>query len=225
MKSGSLHGTQPGNRWHNALGDLTMTVIFILLTCLLTLRVSAAQECRLTDLSRKYIYLVTAEKSKNENGATHTSKLSIEIIRKADKKSLQKILIKPEPMLDSFSDCTAVSSYVTGKHPKDEGADNDWGDLIVVDLNFDGREDLAVKEDSFNTGAIYEFFTQNNSGRFVKDPSLSGSSFPYKIDAKNKMLFTATAATTAGYMETVYKYSPKTKKWRVLRSVHRKAGG
>jgi hypothetical protein len=201
-----------------------MKALFILLFCLLALRICVAQECRLTDLSRKYIYLITADKSKNEYGGSQISKLSVEIIRKADKKSVQKFFIKPGIMLDSFSDCSAVTSYVTGKHAKEEGADNDWEDFIVAGLNFDGREDFAVKEDFMNTGAIYDYFTKTKSGRFAKDSFLSGSYFPYKIDPKTKTLSTGTAATTGGYTETVFKYNPTTKKWRVLKSVHRKVG-
>ena len=200
-----------------------MRTLFILLVSVLSFRFCAAQQCRLTDLSKKYIYAINAERSKNRDGVSHISALKVEIIRKADLRSVQTLFIKSEPTLDSFSDCAFVSSYVTGKHPEDEGADNDWGDLIVADLNFDGREDVAVKEDSSNSGAIYEFFTQTDSGKFVKNPFLSGSWFPYKIDAKNKTLTTATAATTAGQLETVYKYDAASKKWRVLKSVYRKA--
>lgn len=200
-----------------------MRTVCILLVGFLPLQFCMAQQCRLTDLSKRYIYVVNAERSKDENGVSHISALSVEIMRKVDLKSVQKLLIKSEPSLNSFSDCSFVSSYVTGKHPANEGDDNDWGDFIVADLNFDGREDLAVKEDSSNSGAIYEFFTQTGNGQFVKNPFLSGSWFPYKIDAKNKTLTTATAATTAGFMETVYKYDATTKKWRVLRSVYRKA--
>jgi hypothetical protein len=177
----------------------------------------------LTDLSRKYIYIVTADKSKNEYGGSQTTKITVEIIRKSDNRSIETLSIKPGDFSDSFSDCSLVSSHVTRKHSKDEGDDNDWGDFIVADFNFDGQEDFAVKEDSHNTGATYDFFIQNRNGRFVTDSFLSGYFFPYKIDRKNKTLTTATAVTTGGYQETVVKYNPRTKKWRVLRSVHRKA--
>jgi hypothetical protein len=116
-----------------SLGNVAIKALFVLLFCLPALRICVAQECKLIDLSRKYIYLIRAEKSKNEYGGPQTSKLSVEIIRKADKKLVQKLFIKPGMMLDSFSDCSAVSSHVTGKHAKEEGADNDWGDLIVAD--------------------------------------------------------------------------------------------
>jgi hypothetical protein len=198
-----------------------MKELFILLFCLLPLQFCAAQQCKLTDLSRKYIYLVTAEKSNNEYRDLQTSKVSIEIFRKADGRSVQKLFIRSK-WVDSFSECSAVRSYVTMKHAKDEGADNYWGDFIVADLNFDGREDLAIITQSSNPGSIYEFFTQSASGRFVKDPFLSEGFFPYKIDRKNKTLTTSTNATTAGYTETVLKYNPTTKKWRVVRDVHRK---
>src|SRR5947208_9221060 len=141
------------------LENWIMKELFILLFCLLPLQFCAAQQCKLTDLSRKFIYLVTAEKSKNEYGDLQTSKVSVEIIRKADGHSVQKLFIRSK-WVDSFSDCSSVNSYVTGKHAKDEGADNDWGDFIVADLNFDGREDFAVQREWWNTGGVYDFFMQ-----------------------------------------------------------------
>jgi len=199
-----------------------MKAFFIVLGYLLAFHVCEGQECKLTDLSRKYIYVVTADKSKNEYGGSQTSKITVEIIRKSDNSSIQTLSIKPGTFPNSFNDCSLVSSYVTRKHSKDQGSDNDWGDFIVADFNFDGLEDFAVKEDSHNTGATYDFFIQNRNGRFVKDSFLSGHYFPYKIDRKNKTLTTATAATTGGYQETVVKYYPRTGKWRLLRSLHRK---
>jgi hypothetical protein len=199
-----------------------MKALVILLFCFLTLRICAAQECRLTDLSKKYIYLITIKKLNNESRVLQPSEITVEIIGKADKKSAQKLLIKP--VTDGFSDCSAVRSYVTGKNANAEADDNDWGDFIVADYNFDGREDFAVKKDSFNLGATYEFFMQAKTGRFVKDSFLSGEHFPYKIDAKNKTLTTSTNATTAGYTETTYEYNPKTHRWRLLKTVHRKVG-
>lgn len=187
--------------------------------------VSLQRECRLTNLSKKYIYLITADKSKNEYGGLQTSKTSVEIIRKIDGQSMQRLFIKPGKTslgVDSFSDCSAVGSYISGKHARDEGADNYWGDFMVADFNFDGLEDLAVITNSSNTGAFYEFLTQTKSGRFVKDTFLSDGYFPYKIDRRNKTLTTGTAATTWGWMETVLKYNPRTRKWRVLKEVHQK---
>src|SRR4051794_9276747 len=101
-----------------------MKVLFILLFCLLAVQICSAQECRLTNLSRQYVFLITVEKSKNEyNGGLRTSRTSVEIIRKANGKPVQKLFIEPgkSSLVDSFSDCSAVGSYVTGKHAKDEG--------------------------------------------------------------------------------------------------------
>jgi hypothetical protein len=194
--------------------------LFILLISLSSVQFGSARQCRLEDLSRKFTFLAAADRS---NVGPATVPVSIEVIRKADRKRVQMLSLR-SGVADIFSECEAVRSYATGKHANEDVADNYWGDLIVADVNFDGREDLAVAEDSRNTGTTYGFYIQSSAGTFIRDRYLSDGFFPYKIDRKNKTLTTSTAASTGGYTETVLKYDPRTKKWRVVRSVHRKVG-
>lgn len=188
-----------------------------------------AQRCRYNDLSKKYNYVVTAVKMKDADAEqTRVKKISLQIIAKADKKQIQRITITPEYLFQSaFQSCSAARSYITGKNKNAEANDNDYGDFIAADFNFDNREDFAVKRDSGgNGGAFYEYYIQDKRGTFKKDAFLTDQIgyFPGTIDARRKRLITYIHANVAGYNENIYKYNPTTKKWTALKPVYRKAG-
>ncbi|RYZ00342.1 MAG: hypothetical protein EOO11_01915 [Chitinophagaceae bacterium] len=110
-----------------------------------------------------------------------------------------------------------VRSYVTGYNRDKEALDNDYGDLVVADLNFDGREDLALKTDVGGTsGNYYTFFLQDDSGRFRKNDFLTDSvaSFPGTIDARRKRLITFGHAGVRYLGEHRYRYVPATQTYR-----------
>lgn len=189
-------------------------------------QIISAKECVYADLSKKFDYKITTVKASDENNTLRTTKVYIRIFNKINKKQVQKITVNPEYLFETaYSECSTVKSYVTGKNQKAEVVDNDYGDLIITDFNFDGREDFALKKDSGgNGGAFYEYYTQNKFGRFKKDLFLTDKIgyFPGKIDAKNKTLVTYIHANVAGYNENVFKYYPITKKWKFLKSTYRK---
>jgi hypothetical protein len=188
-----------------------------------------AQRCEQSDLSNKFNYIITTVKKKNADSAqAEISQVFLQIVGKANKKQIQQIAIKPAHLFDdAFTDCSAARSYITGKNKDAEAEDNDFGDFIVADFNFDNREDFAVKWDSGgNGGPTYEFYTQNKSGKFQKDSFLTGKMgfFPGTIDTRRKRLITYVHADVAGYHENIYKYNPVTRKWISLKPIYRKAG-
>lgn len=82
-------------------------------------------------------------------------------------------------------------SYTTGFNKDKEATDNEFGNIIIADLNFDGLEDLAIKrEQGGNGGPLYNFYFQDKKGEFVINEFLSISMqyFPYKILKEKNML-------------------------------------
>jgi hypothetical protein len=80
---------------------------------------------------------------------------------------LLKILIKDKvkkSTVDSFSivstfyvsgmfmSCDSMTSFTTNFNSDRKIVDNYFGDLVVVDINFDGKDDIAVINDSGGTG-------------------------------------------------------------------------
>src|SRR5947208_2701850 len=66
---------------------------------------------------------------------------------------IQTIQLKSMDLFEgAFKNCNAIRSFTTGKNVKEEALDNDYGDVIVADLNFDSKEDIAIKNASGGNG-------------------------------------------------------------------------
>ena len=143
----------------------------------------------------------------------------ISIINKSDKIVVQRIRsFFDEGPIDYAFNCTS-RSFTTGFNKNVDAIDGDWGDIIVADFNFDGKEDFAVRTGAPGMGAPYEpcdFYIQNSNGKFVKDEYLSSEvqCFPDKIDSQTHTLsmVIAVGANPEVYKH-IYKYNSKTHKW------------
>jgi hypothetical protein len=117
----------------------------------------------------------------------------------------------------SYSDCNNVRSYITGVNKYDIAEDNDYGDIIVADFNFDKKDDVAFKRNmGGNGGPPYIFYIQDDKGVLVRDVFLTEimEYFPSEINAVNQKLVTLVHANAYSMGKTTYKYSTKTKKWK-----------
>ena len=188
---------------------------------------SKAQLITYRGLSNKYVYKIGIIKKIDTNGINKESKISLFIFNKRDK-LIQTIHFKEDLLFDTvFKDNKNVRSYVTGKNKDAEVSDYDFGDLVIADLNFDGREDIAVKYDSGgNSGPSYNFYMQDNSGRFWKDNYLTTyvASFPRYINRKNKTITTQIHATFDQEGRKTFKHNGKTRKWHLVKWVMVEAG-
>ena len=208
---------------------MTKLTLFLLLFLIAGTHSSFPQRCRHSDLSRKYNYIVSTDKAKNaDDGRTRFSQINLQVINKVHTNQTQNVVVKPGYLLvDAFSECSAVRSYVTGKNKSADVEDNDFGDFIVADLNFDGLEDFAVKTDSGgNGGPAYAYFTQSKAGRFRKDSFLTDKMgyFPGTIDARRRVLITYVHADVAGYNESIFRFIIATRRWAARKPIYRKAG-
>jgi hypothetical protein len=207
---------------------MTKPILLSLLILIVWAHDAFSQQCGYSDLSRKYNYVVSTAKTKNaDDGQARVSQIKLQIISKANKRQMQDLTVKPSYLYrNAFSECSAVLSYVTGKNKSAEVEDNDFGDLIVADLNFDGLEDFAVKSDSGgNGGPLYTYFTQNRAGKFREDSYLTErvGYFPATIDARRRVLVTYVHADVSGYNESIFRYNPTTRKWTARKPIYRKA--
>ncbi|RYU92968.1 XAC2610-related protein [Emticicia agri] len=114
-----------------------------------------------------------------------------------------------------FKDCNHVLSYSTKVDFKGVGDDNDYGNIVIADLNFDNKEDIAVINDSGgNGGVFYNYYLQENQ-KFVLDKYLTDSMtyFPTKINKANRTLITYVHANAYQLAEHVYYFNNKTNNW------------
>jgi hypothetical protein len=173
--------------------------------------------CTHKDLSA-YFTLETAIKSFNNssNNSHDAATVAITITEKSDNKLTQLIRFPTGPLFSAaYRDCNAVRSYSTGKNRDAEATDNDYGDLIVADFNFDGREDFAAKNDSGgNAGPLYNYYIQQTSGQFSLDTFLTQEMqfFPADINKTRRTLTTRVHAGADGLGETVFQLT-KAGRW------------
>lgn len=179
---------------------------FILLFFIIVFPTSYSQGCVYSKLSKTYSFLV----SFRDSFVTLTINNN-----KTGKK--QVITYQAEFLIDEFESCNAVRSYITGYNKNTPIVDNDYGSLIVADFNFDGREDVAIKNDSGgNGGPLYNYYLQNAKGIFVIDDFLTNTVqfFPSDINPAKNQLITTVHATTMQLSETTYKLNTATGQWK-----------
>jgi hypothetical protein len=174
-----------------------------------------AQSITYSDLSNTYIYKITVVKGSDE----YRSQLRLYVFKR-DGKLLQEIDEDAGSLYnsDAFKSSKNSRSYITGKGRNAPVEDFDFGDLVIADLNFDGKEDIALKTGlSADSGPYYAFYTQGNDGHFYPDNFLTNhvASFPKYINAKARTITTQIQTNYSPTGKKTFKYNVKTKKWHL----------
>ncbi len=179
-------------------------------------------KCRYENLSDKFIYEVSAMKKKDENRLVITD-LYITIIDKSNNKTVQTIHRFGEDVsnvyAETFTNPIASRSYSTSFKKNIIATDGDYGDIVVVDFNFDGKEDFAVKKD-IGREWFYDFYYQNNENKFVLDAFFSKENlgrFP-KFDFDNKLVVYGGIVGAGGWWKKFYNYNSKSNRWVLIKS-------
>lgn len=177
-----------------------------------------SQTCEHNELSNQFNIRTEFKRIKDDSCI-----VIIAIKDKDSNKTKESIKFSSSYFFDKvFKDCKSVRSYQTHLNDTISVVDNDFGDLIVADFNFDGLDDIAVIKDSGgNGGPIYNFYTQGKNGRFYFDKFLSDKMefFPANINSKGQTLVTYVHAGVCGLSEMIYLYNSQSKSW--IRKSHR----
>jgi len=176
-----------------------------------------AQTCLHSDLSKKFDYKIIRTDQKDFGGTA--SKIIIEIYNKGNKKLFQRLQFTSTGygLSNTFRVCTNEKSFVTGQNLKGDISDEDYGDIVVADLNFDGKEDFAVKHNiPADTGPQYWYFIQGKKG-FKKDEYLSKRMpfFPWLIKSQKHQLISM-VSPHAGTHIYQFQYNTTSKKWKKI---------
>lgn len=172
------------------------------------------QKCYYAKLSEQFNVSVEVNQINEDS-----SQICIEIFEKASEKIIDRIDVNSQWLIipPMFSDCQNVRSYSTGVNLDKEIIDNEFGDLIISDFNFDNLDDFAIAIDfGGNGGTIYSFYIQKANGKFELEKFLSETMlrFPVLFDRKNKTLTTSVHADAFGNSETVFQV--RNDKWKQI---------
>ncbi len=177
------------------------------------------QTCFHTALSKKFDYKIIRIDKKDNEGFTISSNIIIEIYNKSDKRLFQRLQFTSDgyTFYKTFSESTNDRSFITGRNMKAEVSEEDYGDIVVADLNFDGKEDFAIKHNiPMDVGPEYWYFIQGEHG-FKKDKYLSENMpfFPWLMKPEKHVLISI-ASPNWGTNIYQFKYNVSTKKWRKI---------
>jgi hypothetical protein len=196
---------------------IEMKNTIILFVCLVFPKIALTQTCLHKNLSKEFNFEIKLRKIKNSKEEIDSNAVRITIYNKISNKKQEFNFGSSFLFEKTFIDCKTVRSYSTGINKNSKIVDNEFGDLIIADFNFDNLEDFAVKNDSGgNGGPTYNFYIQDENKKFKLDKFLTTEMefFPTKFILKNKRLVTYVHANAYQLSENTFEYNVKTKKWK-----------
>ncbi len=206
---------------HNMIINL---ILFFLLSTSIQSEIQNQEPKKLkyTNLSNKYIYEIISLK-KREDERTFFTDVYVNIINKANSKVMYTIHRSGDEVgnlfEDTFNNSSSSRSYITGYNKSKMIVDGDFGDIIILDFNFDGKEDLAIKKD-IGRECFYDFYIQKSEKEYMLDNFLSNENlgrFP-RIDFVKKKMTYAGVIGAGGWWQSEYIYNQKTNKWSLIKN-------
>jgi hypothetical protein len=114
-----------------------------------------------------------------------------------------------------FEDKDHVRSYATQFNKNKKVLDNDYGDIVVADFNFDNKDDLAIVNNTGNNaGSFYNFYLQESQAKFALNRFLTDSVLYFPNEIKNKTLTTFVNAGACHMGKHIYVLDALSGRWR-----------
>jgi hypothetical protein len=193
------------------------------LLCFATTATAAlGQTCTHPDLSDAFIFQTETTRFKQTDEVLDSCMVTIKISHQQTGELTQTIRYTSSYFFGAvFKNCGSVRSYSTGKRWANPATDYDYGDLIVADFNFDGKDDFAAKNDSGgNGGPLYNYYLQGSQGKFVLNRFLTQrlQGFPTVIDKHHKTLTLVreSYATSFHRSEQVFRFDARHNRWEQI---------
>lgn len=173
--------------------------------------------CRHTELSRSFDIDVQFKRHMDTKSHDDSCVVMLLLSDKLTGQRLDSISVVSKFYFENvFKTCSTVRSYTTKTNIDSLVADNYYGDIVVADLNFDGRDDVAVINDSGgNGGTFYSYYLQEADRQFIYNPYLTDSMtyFPEEINIEARTLRTYVHAGVCGLGEHIYQFDKADGSW------------
>jgi hypothetical protein len=177
-----------------------------------------ATECEYKDLSDQFDIKLQIKRFRDTSGHHDSCIVKLRLTAKQTQRLLDSLQITSDSYYEmAFTNCDNVLSYATKKNINRKVVDNHFGDIIIADLNFDQKDDIAVMNDSGgNGGPFYNYYLQDRNSSFPLNRFLTDSMiyFPHKINSKAKTLTTYVHAGACGLGEHIYFLQKSTGSWK-----------
>ena len=196
-----------------------MSNFLFMLSLVLVAFTAVGQTCVHADLSKSLLFKTELTRIKRDS-MQDSCRVRIVVVNKHNKQPVFTTVFTSTYLFSrAYSEQNAVRSYTTGAGLSLEAGDYDYGDLVVADFNFDGKEDFAAKNDSGgNRGPFYSYFIQTSTGSFVLNKFLTKRMvfFPNRITKATRTL-TLESERWNERFRTSYRLNAKTGKWREIK--------
>lgn len=144
------------------------------------------------------------------------------VLDKKSYKAIDSLMITSLFFYTNYYDIPShMVSYSTGAYIFKDPVDNYVGDPAVIDLNFDGRDDIALINDmGGNGGPLYSYFIQQPNQRFFLDRYLTDSmSYFPDVNKKRKTLTTYVHAGACCVGRQIYRLDSRKQEWKLVEHV------
>lgn len=171
--------------------------------------------CRYTKLSEEFDFALAVDMDTAGNEVP--VRIYLKVISKANGETLQTLIIEEPDMIYNAFDCVG-RSYSTGHNADELIVDDNSGDIVVADLNFDEKEDFGLaKNNGFHV--YYHFYLQDENGNFEFNKYLTTNlmGFPNKIDSIGQTIETLNRWSYHGVVYNTFKYNKTTGKYKEIR--------
>lgn len=193
--------------------------IVLAYTLLMLFAPISAQNCHHNNLSTQFDFSLTKNQIPHESKIVDSVEITVSIYNKDMRVLTQAVKVGSNYLLPTvFTNCAQVRSFQTNVNSDKQFVNNDYGDFVVADFNFDEMDDFAIKIDSrINGGPSYAYYLQDEKNWFVKDEFLSTEMkiFPSGRNSKKKLLTTRVLLDNNKYLEKSYKRISKTNSWKL----------
>lgn len=178
----------------------------------------SGQDCFHKDLSPVFDFKTKIRRIDLSEDLADSCVISVTVLDKTGR-VIQSIEVKSGYLFKgSFASSRHTRSFTTGKDVNEKAVDNDYGDVIIGDFNFDGREDIAIKTVFIgNGGPEYSYYVQDKSRHFVREKYLTEQVgyFPSRINKKDKTLTSLVRAGSSESYRITYRLDASNKWARV----------
>lgn len=183
----------------------------------LSQKLNEIEKCNFTNLSDKFYFKVFMTERTSENNINAVDYINVEVYDKSKNEMISHFGFLPTPNIQ-FA-CVGHSHKV-GNESTFSGEDGDYGDFIVMDINFDGNDDIVIKRD-YGRIALYNYYIQIGYGVFVYNKFLSEETygFPSLIDVKKTSLHFVYPAGVSTVKKDIVKFDKVSKHWYLDKSV------
>ena len=182
-------------------------------------RTTQSNNCFQDEISNQFDIHVFFKRNVDTITSNQECTIKVKFYDKISGNQMDSVIIESDFIYSfMFLSCNSMTSYSTGYNSTRNPIDNFFGDIVVSDFNFDGKDDIAIiKNGGGNSGPDYAYFIQKANLTFDEEKFLTDKMgiFPSNIDKTNKTLTTLGHAGACFIGERIFQLDEESNNWKI----------